>query len=108
MSENHHKAKKWNSIDQIAEGLTKGNFYTDVVRADHRFNSTSRVADPNLLEPTTRILVEAIIADAAHTVAKRDRLHFSNRVPPSCGKWACIIMGWHVISLKTSMVNIIG
>jgi hypothetical protein len=42
-----------------------GNFYTDVIRVDDRFNSTSRVADPNLLEPTTRALVEAIIANAA-------------------------------------------
>src|SRR5271166_1647405 len=42
-----------------------GNFYTDVIGADPRFNSTSRISDPNLLEPTTRALVEAIIADAA-------------------------------------------
>jgi Domain of unknown function (DUF1906)/D-alanyl-D-alanine carboxypeptidase len=42
-----------------------GNFYTDVIMTDPRFNSTKRIADPELLEPTTKDLVQAIIADAA-------------------------------------------
>jgi hypothetical protein len=41
-----------------------GNFYTDVIQQDPRFNSAARVADPALLEPTTRQLVQQII-DAA-------------------------------------------
>jgi hypothetical protein len=41
-----------------------GNFFTDVISKDERFNSTKRVADMNLLEPITRQKVEAIIADA--------------------------------------------
>jgi D-alanyl-D-alanine carboxypeptidase len=41
------------------------NFYTDTIVKDARFKSTKRVADPNLLEPITRGLVDAIIADAA-------------------------------------------
>lgn len=41
------------------------NFFTDVIMKDHRFHSTNRVADPNLLEPVTRAAVRAIIADAA-------------------------------------------
>jgi hypothetical protein len=42
-----------------------GNFYTDVIMNDPRFNSTKRIADPELLEPTTRELVQAIVQDAA-------------------------------------------
>ena len=42
-----------------------GNFYTNVIMSDPRFNSTKRIADPELLEPVTRDLVQAIIADAA-------------------------------------------
>lgn len=41
------------------------NFYTDVISQDARFKTTNRVADPNLLEPGTRRLVQAII-DAAN------------------------------------------
>ena len=33
--------------------------------SDPRFTSTKRIADPELLEPVTRDLVQAIIADAA-------------------------------------------
>ncbi|MCP3469929.1 DUF1906 domain-containing protein [Bradyrhizobium sp. CCGUVB1N3] len=41
-----------------------GNFYTDVIMSDPRFNSSKRIADPELLEPVTRELVQAIIDDA--------------------------------------------
>lgn len=41
------------------------NFYQSVIMADSRFNSTKRIADPELLEPTTRELVQAVIADAS-------------------------------------------
>jgi len=41
-----------------------GNFYTDVISRDPRFNSADRIADLELLEPVTRQRVEAIIADA--------------------------------------------
>ena len=40
-----------------------GNFYTDVIQKDPRFNSTERIEDPLLLEPGTRAAVQAIIAD---------------------------------------------
>lgn len=40
------------------------NFYTDVIRKDPRFNLSTRVADPTLLEPTTRAAVSGIVADA--------------------------------------------
>src|SRR2546425_4442636 len=44
-------------------------FYTDVILKDQRFNTTERVNDVMLLEPATRQIVEAIIADAkAHGV----------------------------------------
>ena len=41
-----------------------GNFYTDVISRDPRFDSAARVGDPALLEPTTRQLVEGLIASA--------------------------------------------
>lgn len=37
-------------------------FYTHVISKDARFGSLTRVADPSLLEPTTRQLVERIIS----------------------------------------------
>jgi hypothetical protein len=40
-------------------------FFTDVIKKDRRFHSTSRVADPMLLEPATRAAIQAVIADAA-------------------------------------------
>ena len=39
-----------------------GNFYTDVVSPDARFESVTRVSDPSLLEPTMRQLVEGIVS----------------------------------------------
>jgi hypothetical protein len=41
-----------------------GNFFTDVISQDPRFNSDARISDPLLLEPMTRQLVQQII-DAA-------------------------------------------
>jgi hypothetical protein len=41
-----------------------GTFHTDVIQKDPRFQSAARVADPALIEPTTRRLVEQIIAGA--------------------------------------------
>jgi hypothetical protein len=40
------------------------NFYTDTIRQDLRYDSPNRIADLNLLEPTTRGLVQQIVADA--------------------------------------------
>jgi hypothetical protein len=40
------------------------NFYTDVISQDPRFDSVTRVADPTLLEPMTRELVERLVASA--------------------------------------------
>jgi D-alanyl-D-alanine carboxypeptidase len=44
--------------------IKMGNFFSDVIMQDPRFNSTKRVADLALLEPITRAAVLAIIADA--------------------------------------------
>jgi hypothetical protein len=41
-----------------------GNFYTDVIQKSAQFNSTNRVSDPALLEPTMRALVQQIISSA--------------------------------------------
>lgn len=41
-----------------------GNFYTDVIQQDPRYQSPTRVADLDLLEPTTRKLVEQIVTSA--------------------------------------------
>lgn len=43
-----------------------GNFYTDVIAKDARFQSLDRISDPNLLAPTTRAQAQAIIDDAKH------------------------------------------
>jgi D-alanyl-D-alanine carboxypeptidase len=40
------------------------NFYSEVIALDSRFRSVNRVADPALLEPVTRQLVQRIIATA--------------------------------------------
>jgi hypothetical protein len=42
-----------------------GNFFTNVIQRDARFDSTQRVADINLLEPVTRGLVRKIMAASA-------------------------------------------
>lgn len=41
------------------------NFYTDVIKADPRFTSTSRISDPLLLEPITRSMVQNVLTGAA-------------------------------------------
>jgi hypothetical protein len=53
------------AAEAIQGGGEMGNFYVDVIMNDPRFNSSKRIADPELLEPVTRDLVQAIIADAA-------------------------------------------
>ena len=58
--------------EAIQGGGGMGNFYTDVIMNDPRFNSSKRIADPELLEPVTRDLVQAIIADAAANGLKLD------------------------------------
>jgi D-alanyl-D-alanine carboxypeptidase len=42
-----------------------GNFYTDVISQDARFDSVTRVGDASLLEPATRQLVESIVSAAS-------------------------------------------
>ena len=41
-----------------------GNFYTEVISPDPRFNSVTRIADASLLEPTMRQLVEGMVSAA--------------------------------------------
>jgi hypothetical protein len=43
-----------------------GNFYTDAISRDARFDSVTRVSDASLLEPATRQLVEGILSAAAN------------------------------------------
>jgi hypothetical protein len=43
-----------------------GNFYTDIISHDARFDSLIRVDDPALLEPITRGLVERLVSAAKH------------------------------------------
>src|SRR5579864_5708257 len=44
-----------------------GNFYTDVIQNDRRFNSTEPVRDENLLEPHFRAEADAIVTEAANS-----------------------------------------
>jgi hypothetical protein len=46
------------------EAFSTGNFYTDVISRDPRFDSVACVGDPSLLEPTTRKLVGSIVSAA--------------------------------------------
>ncbi|PYX09009.1 MAG: hypothetical protein DMG88_08005 [Acidobacteria bacterium] len=39
-------------------------FYEDMIKNDARFNSVSRVGDPNLIEPVTRSAIANILDDA--------------------------------------------
>ena len=57
-----------------------GNHYTDVILKDSRFNTTKRVDDIMLLEPVTRQLVEAIIADAKAHGVELNRTYTSQAV----------------------------
>ena len=41
------------------------NFYRSVICRDHRFDTSERVSDLNLLEPTLRRKVQAVVRDAA-------------------------------------------
>ncbi len=41
-----------------------GNFFETTISVDPRLHSTARISDVNLLEPITRQLVQAILADA--------------------------------------------
>ncbi len=41
-----------------------GNFYTDLISQDSRFESITAIADPSLLEPMTRQIVERLLASA--------------------------------------------
>jgi len=41
-----------------------GNFYTDVISQDARFDSLTRISDPSLLEPMTRQLVARLVSSA--------------------------------------------
>ena len=58
------RAKSTPPARKSAASTAPGSFYTDVIAKDRRFHSVDRIADPNLLEPGTRALVQAIIADA--------------------------------------------
>ena len=56
-------------VSTFAAGSSSGwrfmtSFYADVIAKDARFTSLMRVADPALLEPVTRQLVERLINDA--------------------------------------------
>lgn len=42
-----------------------GNFFTDTIKRDPRYNSTARINDLNLLEPHVRAKVLAMLNDAA-------------------------------------------
>lgn len=55
-----------------------GNFYTDVISGDARFESVNRVSDPSLLEPSTRQLVMGIIS-AAHGMGIELMIHETYR-----------------------------
>jgi hypothetical protein len=54
----------WIVPTQTAWRYFVATFYTDVISKDLRFASLTRVADPSLLEPTTRQLVERLVSSS--------------------------------------------
>ena len=43
--------------------MTHGNFYTNIIKKDHRFKSIHTIKDLNLLEPGTRAACQALLKD---------------------------------------------
>jgi hypothetical protein len=90
-----------------------GNFYTDVISRNPRFDSLPRVDDPALLEPTTRRLVEGIVAAAGQigievmifeTYRSQDRQQalFNN------GATKLRTVGVHHYGLACDIVRVVG
>lgn len=57
-------AQLWFARRHAQEGISIGNFYSDVICKDLRFASLTRVDDPSLLEPATRQLVQSLVLTA--------------------------------------------
>ncbi|MGC1962260.1 MAG: D-alanyl-D-alanine carboxypeptidase family protein, partial [Candidatus Sulfotelmatobacter sp.] len=57
-------AQLWFARRHAQEGISMGNFYSDVICKDLRFASLTRVDDPSLLEPATRQLVQSLVLTA--------------------------------------------
>jgi D-alanyl-D-alanine carboxypeptidase len=90
-----------------------GNFFTDVISNDPRFSSAKRVADPMLLEPVTRKLVQQIV-DAARNMGiavmifetyrsqERQQELFNN------GATKLRTVGVHQFGLACDIVRVVG
>ena len=88
-----------------------GNFYTDVISLDARFDSVARVSDPSLLEATTRQLVESIISARQMGI---DVIIYDYRSPDrqmelfNQGATKLRIVGVHHFSLACDIVRMVG
>ena len=90
-----------------------GNFFTDVISNDPRFSSDERVAEPMLLEPVTRKLVQQIV-DAARNMGiavmifetyrsqERQQELFNN------GATKLRTVGVHQFGLACDIVRVVG
>jgi hypothetical protein len=90
-----------------------GNFFTDVITPDPRFTTTSIVNDLELLEPTTRAAVQAIIADAQaqgiHLIAfETYRSQQRQQFLHDTGKSQLRTVGVHHYGLACDLVKVVN
>src|SRR5579863_3534084 len=90
-----------------------GTFYSDVLVKDPRFDSIARVNDPSLLEPTTRQLVEKIVA-LAHQMGIELMIYETYRSPArqqalfNSGATKLRTVGVHHYGLACDIVRVVG
>jgi len=90
-----------------------GNFFTDVIANDPRFRSALRVADPLLLEPVTRQLVQQIVDAACNigiTVMIFETYRSQERQQElfNAGATKLRTVGVHQFGLACDIVRVIG
>lgn len=88
-------------------------FYTDVIARDARFRSAARVNDSSLLEPTTRQLVERLIAAAKQIgidvmVFETYRSQERQQALFECGATKLRAVGVHHYGLACDIVRVVG
>jgi hypothetical protein len=100
-------------LAKIAGRKFMGNFYTDFICQDSRYDSVPRVGDPSLLEPITRQLVESLITSArqmgiqveiyeTYRSQQRQQLLFDN------GATKLRSVGVHHYGLACDIVRVVG
>jgi hypothetical protein len=90
-----------------------GNFFTEVISHDSRFNSAKRVADPMLLEPVTRQLVQQIVDAAVNMgvavmIFETYRSQARQQALFNAGATKLRTVGVHQFGLACDIVRVVG